>query len=67
MKTKTGFDLDTLIGMDKQAAKQLIFKNDLRFKVVVEDGINYSRGEGHRDDRVNLHVSFGMVTSYDIG
>lgn len=56
-----------VIGMDKQAAIDLINGQGLKVRVRSEDGQAFMGTADYRMDRINLHIEDGKVTKANRG
>ena len=58
---------EEVIGMEKQAAIDLIKGQGLKARVRSEDGESFMGTCDYRMDRINLHITEGKVTSVSRG
>lgn len=56
-----------VIGMEKQAAIDLIKGQGLKVRIKSEDGVPFVGTCDYRTDRLNLHITDGKVTSVSKG
>lgn len=56
-----------VIGMEKQAAIDLIKGRGLKARVRSEDGQSFMGTADYRRDRINLHIQDGKVVKASVG
>lgn len=65
--TMSKTELEALVGLTMDEARQIVAQRPLAFRILTEDGESFPATADYRTDRVNVHVQAGRVTAADVG
>jgi hypothetical protein len=63
----TDDEVQALVGLTVEQARQSVMARGWQFRVLIEDGVSRPSTTDLRDDRVNVTVSEGKVEAADVG